>query len=64
MKELNGMTINERLFALKVMDAFDEAIKLKDINSAIKILQECGLSHSSALETITSIFKNPKHYGF
>ena len=41
MKELNGMTINERLFALKVMDAFDEAIKLKDINSAIKILEEC-----------------------
>ncbi|HAW76608.1 MAG TPA: hypothetical protein DCW74_12845 [Alteromonas australica] len=64
MEELKGVTINERLFALKVTESFDAAIKSKNCKAAIEVLEQCGLSYSSALETVSSIFKNPKRYGY
>ena len=64
MEELKGMTINERLFVLKATESFDVAIKSKNSKAAIEILEQCGLSYSSALETVSSIFKNPERYGY
>ena len=64
MTDLKGMTVNERIFALKAFDAFDKAIKSNDINLAIKILEQCGLTNSSAIETINSILNEPERYGY
>ena len=64
MEDLKGMTVNERLFALKTFDAFDKAIKSNDTNTAIKILEQCGLTYPSAIETITSILNDPERYGY
>lgn len=64
MEDLKGMTINERLFALNMTEVFDKAIKSKNTKDSIKILEQCGLPHSSALATVTAIFKNPKQYGY
>ena len=64
MEDLKGMTLNERLFALKAFDAFDKAIKSNDTNSAKKILEQCGLTYSSAIETIKLILNDPERYGY
>ncbi|WP_462158258.1 hypothetical protein [Pseudoalteromonas sp. GB56] len=64
MENLNGMTVNERLFALKKLNAFDEAIKAKNTELSIQILEATGLSHLAAVETVAMIFKNPSNYGY
>jgi len=64
MENLSGMTVNERLFSLRKLETFDSAIKSENTKLAIEILEECQLSHSAALETVSAIFKNPNLYGF
>jgi hypothetical protein len=64
MESLNGMTINERLFALSKLEKFEDAVKSNNVKLAIQILEESQLSHSAALETVSILFKNPKLYGF
>ena len=48
MEFLDGMTVNERLFALKKMDSFDQAIVSGNKEVAIKILEACELSNETA----------------
>jgi hypothetical protein len=64
MSDLQGMTINERLYALKKIDEFDAAIKARDAEGAIQILEMCEFSRSGSLATVTAIFNNPKDYGY
>ena len=64
MEYLSGMTVNERLFALNKNDPFDHAITSGDANSAIEILEYCGLPKEAATSTVSEIFKNPAIYGY
>ncbi|MBA6381289.1 MULTISPECIES: hypothetical protein [unclassified Colwellia] len=64
MEFLDGMTVNERLFALKKMDSFDQAIVSGNKEVAIKILEACELSNETAKSTITEILKSPKRFGY
>jgi hypothetical protein len=60
MEFLDGMTVNERLFALKKMDSFDQAIVSGNKEVAIKILEACELSNETAKSTVKEILKSPK----
>ncbi|MBA6302678.1 MULTISPECIES: hypothetical protein [unclassified Colwellia] len=64
MEFLDGMTVNERLFALKKMDSFDQAIVSGNKEVAIKILEVCELSNETAKSTVTEILKSPKSFGY
>jgi hypothetical protein len=64
MDELEGMTVNERLYTLGLMDKFDKAIKSCDSKGSISVLLEAKFTINQATETVTSILENPKMYGY
>lgn len=62
--DLKGMTVNERLFILGLMDKFDRAIRKRDSEASIKVLIEALFTVEQAKETVISILEDPEHYGF
>ena len=64
MSKLAGMTINERLFHVGIMDEFDAAILSHDQDQAIALLQRVELSKEEAVATVVTISKNPGKYGY
>ena len=63
-ERFNGMTVNERLFEAKLLDAFDLAVIKRDRKKLIEILKTVELSDEQANSTIDTIFLNPKKYGY
>ena len=63
-KELDGMTVNERLAVKGLDDEFIEAINARDKQKAIAILVTLRLTEEQATHTIEAIFNNPKYYGY
>ena len=59
-----GMTVNERLNASKLLDAFGEAIRAKQQKRAEDTLIATGLRPHQAAETVTTILATPETYGF
>ena len=49
-----GMTVNERLYASGLLDRFDQAVQLKDVDVIISILKNVELTN----ENIDSILRN------
>ena len=64
MRNLEGMTVNERLYTLDLMDDFDSSIRSRKREIAIQILEMAKFSNSQAAETVDAIFNKPKKYGF
>ncbi|WP_305980659.1 hypothetical protein [Marinobacter salsuginis] len=64
MSKLAGMTINERLFHVLIMDEFDTAILSRDQDEAIALLQRVELSREEAAATVATIFEGPGKYGY
>ncbi|MCR9189755.1 MAG: hypothetical protein NXH96_13280 [Alteromonadaceae bacterium] len=64
MSKLAGMTINERLFHVGIMDEFDASILSRDQEGAVALLQRVELSKEEAMATVATIFKNPGKYGY
>ena len=62
--ELNGMTVNERLVYLNLLDLFDQSIKAENKKLAVEILHKAQFSNEQALETVDTILKDPKKYGY
>lgn len=54
MSDLNGMTVNERLFHMDLTDAFDRAIQRNDASSARRILGQLGLQEKDIDAVIAS----------
>jgi hypothetical protein len=54
---LSGMTVNERLFHLGLMPAWDAAIAAHDVSSAKLILQRCGISVDNIEAVLTSAMR-------
>ncbi len=46
------MTVNERLYVSGLMDKFDLAVKLKDIEEVVKILKKVEITDESAINPI------------
>jgi len=62
--ELGGMTVNERLFAMGLLDQWDEAAQARDRSRMTQILSQCALSKEQCEETTDALLKNPSMYGF
>jgi hypothetical protein len=62
--ELNGMTVNERLVYFNLLELFDQSIKTENRNLAVEILHKAKFSNERASETVDTILKNPKEYGY
>lgn len=55
---LSSMTVNERLFALELIDVFDVACKEKDESRMREILKKARVDNQSIIATIKLIVKN------
>jgi hypothetical protein len=62
--DLEGMTVNERLHTLNLMDDFDSAIESRQREVAIQLLEKAQFLNSQAAETVDAIFNDPKMYGY
>ena len=59
-----GMTVNERLFVSKLMDAFDAAARRRDRAQMISILVRVDLSEKDAAWSVDTILATPQKYGY
>jgi hypothetical protein len=59
-----GMTVNERLFAACLLDAFETAALARDRARMIALLEQVELSSSEVRSTTDSILAAPARYGF
>ena len=62
--DLKGMSVNERLYVLGLMDQFDSAIRKRDREASIRVLIEAKLKTAQAEETVAAVLDDPEHYGF
>ena len=62
--ELQGMTVNERLFSLGLIDQWDVAAKARDRDRMIQVLVQCAMSPEQCEKTTDAVLKNPSMYGF
>jgi hypothetical protein len=63
-EDLKGMTVNERLFVCDLLKSFDKATRRRDRGKMISVLLDAQLTNEQAIETVDTILKNPKYYGF
>ena len=61
---LDGMTVNERLLELGLVEAFDAAIVSRNHSAAVHVLRKAKLTPEQAQQTVSAIFSDPKRYGF
>lgn len=62
--ELSGMSVNERLFACGLLDAWDEAVMNRDRPQMIALLLQTAIARDQAERTTDAVLENPKTYGF
>lgn len=62
--DLKGMTVNERLFELGLMDEFDQAAHARDRIALIATLIKAEFSEEQAQQTIGTLLASPERYGF
>ena len=62
--DYSGMTVNERLFEAGLLDKFTEAAHKRDRELLISILKEVKLEQKQAEETVSTLLKDPKFYGY
>ena len=62
--ELSGMTVNERLFACGLLDAWDHAAMNRDRPQMIALLLQTAIERDQAKRTTDAVLENPKMYGF
>ena len=62
-QELDGMTVNERLFACGVLDKWDSAARLRKRQEMIEILCSAAMTEQQAAETTDAVLRDPRKYG-
>jgi len=63
-RELDGITVNERLVIKGLDTEFNDAINTRNRQEAIAILIKVRLTEEQAKQTVDAIFNNPKYYGY
>jgi hypothetical protein len=63
-EELQGMTVNERLFACGVLNKWEDAAKDRKREVMIAVLRDVAMTEKEAAWTTDTVLKNPKAYGF
>lgn len=61
--DINGMTVNERLFHFGLVQAFDEAMRARQAEAVIAVLRQAQFSQAQAEYTATTMLQNPERYG-
>jgi HD-like signal output (HDOD) protein len=61
---LSGMTLNERLYTLGLLDDFGEAARRRDKPAMINLLKKLDLSEPEASNCVETILSDPKKYGY
>ncbi|TFV92318.1 hypothetical protein E4K72_19815 [Oxalobacteraceae bacterium OM1] len=61
---LAGMTVNERLFELGLIDEFGRAAKQRNKKKMTDILLAANLTDEQANQTADAILANPARYGY
>jgi hypothetical protein len=60
----DGMTVNERLYHLRLMPGFDVAAKARNAPAMEKVLLQARFSMSQAKETALAVAANPEGFGY
>ena len=63
-EQLRGMTVNERLFACGLLDAWDQAARNRDRSDMIALLLQTAIECEQAERTTDAVLINPEMYGF
>ena len=63
-EQFMAMTLNERLFAAGLLDAFENAARERDRDRMCAILEQVELSPEEACRTADAILAAPARYGF
>ena len=63
MTDYRAMTVNERLFAVGLLGAFDTAVRDRQKSKMVEILLRVQLSPDQADETASAILNDPAKYG-
>jgi|AGTN01.1.fsa_nt_gi hypothetical protein len=59
---LAGMTVNERLFHVGILDQWDAAVRRRDRNEMIALLEQVEVTDPHV--TADTVLANPRAYGF
>lgn len=62
MTDYRGMTVNERLVAAGLLDAFDTAGRNRNKSKMIEILLQVQMSPDQAEKTVSMILSDPAKY--
>ncbi|MCJ8190237.1 hypothetical protein [Sphingomicrobium aestuariivivum] len=57
-----GMSLNERLFTARLLDAFDAAVKAKSRAKVVRLLEQVSVDDPEW--TAETILKRPEEYDF
>jgi hypothetical protein len=63
-EQLIGMTVNERLFACGLVDAWDEFARKRDRSQMIALLLQTAIDREQAERTTDAVINDPAMYGF
>lgn len=61
---IEGMTVNERLTHFGLIDAFDDAVRARDLAAVMDVLIQAEFSETQARETATAVLARPGRYGY
>ena len=61
---LSGMTVNERLFTLGLVDEFDAAARLRKRDEMVALLKRAELSDLDAASCTDAILADPRRFGY
>lgn len=61
-QSLVGMTVNERLFHVGILDQWDAAVRRRDRKQMIVLLERVDIAEPHL--TVDAVLANPKMYGF
>jgi hypothetical protein len=62
--DLQGLTVTERLFVRGLIEKWEDAVRRKNRQEMIKLLENVALTEDKAVRTTDAVLQNPKQYGF
>lgn len=64
LQQLQGMTVNELLFHLRLTEEFDRAAAARDRAGMVAVLERSHLTSEQAEQTARAILADPARYGY